>query len=106
MLLDKSKLGNRYACFQCGTKFYDLNRPSPTCPECGADQSLAPVRDIKSLLSGRSRVEDEDDENFSDSSFDPDEDEDEDDGFDGDGDMDEEGGGEEEESEEEISEED
>lgn len=73
MNYDKAKLGNRYACFQCGTKFYDLNRPQPTCPECGADQSLAPVRDIKSLLSGKSRVDDEDDENLSDSSFDPDE---------------------------------
>lgn len=52
-MFDKSKLGTRYACFQCGTKFYDLNRPEPLCPECGADQREAPVRDIKALLAGR-----------------------------------------------------
>ena len=57
-MLDSSKLaqlrakqGNRYTCYQCGTKFYDLNRPAAICPECGADQADAPVRDIKSLLS-------------------------------------------------------
>lgn len=54
MPLDKTKLGNRYTCFSCGTKFYDLNRPVPTCPECGADQNDAPVQDLKALLS-RSR---------------------------------------------------
>ena len=48
---DKTALGNRYTCFQCGTKFYDLNRPTATCPECGADQAEAPLRDIKALLS-------------------------------------------------------
>lgn len=50
-MLDKAKLGARYTCFECGTKFYDLNRGRGICPECGADQENAPVRDIKSLLS-------------------------------------------------------
>lgn len=54
-MYDKEKLGNRYTCFQCGTKFYDLNRPVPTCPECSADQRDAPVRDIRALLSNRNR---------------------------------------------------
>lgn len=54
MPLDKTKLGTRYTCFSCGTKFYDLNRPLPTCPECDADQNEAPVQDLKALLS-RSR---------------------------------------------------
>ena len=54
---DKAKLGNRYTCYQCGCKFYDLNRPVPTCPECSADQREAPVRDIKALLkSGKKRA--------------------------------------------------
>ena len=53
-MLDKAKLGNRYTCFRCGTKFYDLNRAVPSCPECGEDQREAPARDIRSLLgSGR-----------------------------------------------------
>lgn len=61
-MYDKEKLGKRYACFQCGTKFYDLNRPEPTCPECNADQRTAPERDIKALLAGRKgRAEEADD---------------------------------------------
>lgn len=59
-MLDKARLGTRYVCFSCGTKFYDLNKPTPTCPECGKDQREAPVRDIKSLLSkggGKKRTE-------------------------------------------------
>ena len=54
-MLDKAKLGARYTCYECGTKFYDMNRPKATCPECSADQVDAPVRDIRSLLSGDGR---------------------------------------------------
>lgn len=46
----KAKLGERFTCFSCGTKFYTLNKPEPTCPECGADQREAPVRDIRTIL--------------------------------------------------------
>ena len=35
-------LGNRFVCFRCGTKFYDLNRSPSLCPDCGADQADAP----------------------------------------------------------------
>ncbi len=63
-MLDKAQLGQRYVCFQCGTKFYDLNRPVPNCPECSADQRDAPVRDIKALLSGRSRLRDDDEDDI------------------------------------------
>ena len=31
---NKARLGNRYTCFQCGTKFYDLNRDPIVCPIC------------------------------------------------------------------------
>jgi len=54
-MLDKSKLGARFTCFQCGTKFYDLNRPTSNCPECKADQSDAPVQDFRRMLSSRKR---------------------------------------------------
>lgn len=92
MMMDKAKLGTRYTCFSCTTKFYDLNRPLPTCPECGTDQGEAPVRDIKSLLSGGGRprpVEEpdpepikamkggEDDDDFDDPAAESDEDDDE-----------------------------
>ena len=42
---DKARLGTRYTCFNCGTRFYDLNRPQPLCPRCGADQDDNPAPD-------------------------------------------------------------
>jgi uncharacterized protein (TIGR02300 family) len=36
-------LGTKYICYKCGTKFYDLKKPVPACPKCGADQREAPV---------------------------------------------------------------
>lgn len=53
--MDKSKLGQRFTCFSCGTKFYDLNRPQALCPECGTDQVEAPAKDMKALLKGDGR---------------------------------------------------
>jgi len=38
------KYGQRYTCFQCGIKFFDLNKPKPLCPKCGADQKKAPKK--------------------------------------------------------------
>lgn len=38
----KPGLGGRWDCFGCGSKFYDLGRPEPTCPKCGADQRDKP----------------------------------------------------------------
>jgi hypothetical protein len=34
--------GEKYVCFSCGAKFYDLGKPEPRCPKCGADQREAP----------------------------------------------------------------
>lgn len=31
-------LGNKHVCFKCAAKFYDLKKPDPLCPKCGADQ--------------------------------------------------------------------
>lgn len=36
-------MGIKYTCFRCGAKFYDLKRPEPLCPKCGADQREAVV---------------------------------------------------------------
>ncbi len=36
-------LGTKFTCFKCGTKFYDLKRPEPVCPKCGADQRESPA---------------------------------------------------------------
>jgi hypothetical protein len=38
----KAGLGTKWSCFSCGRKFYDLNRPEPVCPACGADQRKKP----------------------------------------------------------------
>ena len=38
------KWGKRYTCHKCGARFYDMNKPEPKCPKCGADPSKAPVK--------------------------------------------------------------
>ena len=39
------KLGSKYDCYNCGTKFYDLGKPEPICPKCGANQKDAVTSD-------------------------------------------------------------
>ena len=36
-------LGTKHTCFKCGTKFYDLHKPEPLCPKCGANQRESPA---------------------------------------------------------------
>lgn len=35
------KLGNKFECYNCTTKFYDLGKSEAICPKCGADQKNA-----------------------------------------------------------------
>ena len=49
---DPAVLGNRYTCYSCGQKFYDLNRPKAICPSCDADQVNAPALVISKVSSG------------------------------------------------------
>lgn len=44
-------LGTKYVCFKCSTKFYDLKKPDPLCPKCGADQRESPA--LKPAPEGR-----------------------------------------------------
>lgn len=97
---NRAELGKRYACFRCNTKFYDLNREIAACPECGADQAEAPVKDIRAILAaskGRKRPLDDDDSDgddaIGDDDYESDDDDDllggyDDDDDDGDGDGD------------------
>jgi len=39
------KLGTKFECFRCSTKFYDLGKSEPLCPKCGADQREAAKSD-------------------------------------------------------------
>jgi uncharacterized protein (TIGR02300 family) len=39
------KLGNKFDCYSCGTKFYDLGKSEPICPKCGANQKDATQAD-------------------------------------------------------------
>ncbi|MBM4380826.1 MAG: TIGR02300 family protein [Deltaproteobacteria bacterium] len=47
-------LGNKHTCFRCSAKFYDLKRPDPVCPKCGANQKESPAN--KPAESRRSRL--------------------------------------------------
>lgn len=39
----KAKLGERWTCFSCAAKFYDLHKPEPLCPKCGTNQRESPL---------------------------------------------------------------
>ncbi|HEX2643378.1 MAG TPA: TIGR02300 family protein [Thermoanaerobaculia bacterium] len=51
------KLGTKYDCYNCSTKFYDLGKSDPICPKCGADQrdSMASEAPSTSQSSRRKR---------------------------------------------------
>ena len=46
-------LGKKYTCYSCHTKFYDLGKPVPLCPKCGADQRDAEEAPVVSSHRGR-----------------------------------------------------
>ncbi|MBL8920011.1 MAG: FYDLN acid domain-containing protein [Myxococcaceae bacterium] len=46
--------GIKYTCFKCSTKFYDMKKPDPICPKCGADQREAST--TRASESRRSRL--------------------------------------------------
>ena len=50
------QLGKKYTCYSCHTKFYDLGKPVPLCPKCGADQRDAEEAPVVSSGRGRSRA--------------------------------------------------
>ncbi len=39
------KLGTKFTCYSCATKFYDLGKSDPLCPKCGANQKDASQHD-------------------------------------------------------------
>lgn len=43
-------LGKKYTCYVCSTKFYDLGKPEPICPKCGADQRENPSPDPQQVI--------------------------------------------------------
>lgn len=42
-IMSEVKLGERFVCSECGTKFYDLGRPTAVCPRCQTVQDKTPV---------------------------------------------------------------
>jgi uncharacterized protein (TIGR02300 family) len=49
-------LGSKHTCFKCGTKFYDMKKPVPVCPKCGADQRESPALKAPPPSERRSRA--------------------------------------------------
>ena len=56
------ELGKKYNCYSCHTKFYDLGKPQPICPKCGADQREAEEAPVITSHRGRRVVEEVPDE--------------------------------------------
>jgi hypothetical protein len=53
------ELGRKYNCYSCHTKFYDLGKPVPVCPKCGADQRDADDKPAAPTPRSRARVVEE-----------------------------------------------
>ena len=53
------ELGNKYECFSCGAKFYDLGKPDPVCPKCGANQKDARKQELATEQAAKRRKRDE-----------------------------------------------
>lgn len=51
------ELGKKYTCYSCHTKFYDLGKPEPICPKCGADQRDAEEAPVVSTPRAKRVVE-------------------------------------------------
>ena len=50
-------MGQKWECFSCGAKFYDLNRDEPLCPKCGKSQKDSPVfEEVKPPRAKRARA--------------------------------------------------
>ena len=50
------ELGSKHECPSCGIKFYDLGKPEPICPKCGANvKHLAPSEPSTSSQAARRR---------------------------------------------------
>jgi hypothetical protein len=52
----KAEWGQRFVCFKCNARFYDLQKPVPICPKCAADQTKAPVRHTSTPTRARTRT--------------------------------------------------
>lgn len=53
ILKTMADLGKKYTCYSCHTKFYDLGKPVPLCPKCGADQRDADETPVYTAPRGR-----------------------------------------------------
>ncbi|HPR64571.1 MAG TPA: FYDLN acid domain-containing protein [Thermoanaerobaculia bacterium] len=47
-------LGKKHLCIECGTKFYDLEKPEPACPRCGRmvdeeEEKRHEISDVRAL---------------------------------------------------------
>ena len=41
-----SKYGKKFTCWSCSAKYYDLNKPNPKCPKCGANPDDDPNKGV------------------------------------------------------------
>lgn len=67
------ELGKKYTCYSCHTKFYDLGKPVPLCPKCGADQRDADEAPVYTAPRRGARVVEEpaEDEEFTPAAAEP-----------------------------------
>ena len=69
------KFGNKFTCYSCAAKFYDMKQPDPKCPKCKADPKDDPALKATEKGSKRGQKEETDPDEFEDEKFESDMDE-------------------------------
>jgi len=65
------KFGNKYLCYSCSTKYYDMKKDPVRCPKCAADPKDDPALKA-SEKKGKGARDDAEPEDFEDEKFESD----------------------------------
>jgi hypothetical protein len=52
-------LGKKHECSACGAKYYDLGKPEPLCPKCGANLDGKTLEEVEAEAAAAKAAEEE-----------------------------------------------
>lgn len=64
-----AKLGKKWSCFSCATKFYDFEKAEAVCPKCGTNQKASASK-VKAAKKTKTALDIDDDHSEQDEALD------------------------------------
>ncbi len=64
-----AKLGKKWSCFSCNTKFYDFAKAEAICPKCGSNQKASAAK-LKAVKKTKAALDIDDDHSEQEESLD------------------------------------